>query len=526
MSLTNVAFTCCVEQTGGYLFGFLYEHAVETRLLNDTIVPTRNSCRDLCLDRVDCHYVTFDTRESTDVPCKLMAFNVTNPNSHISYREEYRELNAFPAKLGRFDVIGNSGIVSISSSLLPDSRLLLTARPEYWRGGPNTDNLSPDPLRALKVPYGEISSIFDPVTALHTPSEIDDNIFCHGAVLAEDGRLFTAGGDDGGGMNRDASTGLGNGLSNLRYFDYRTDKWTLLATKLQATRWYPTVVRTTTGGFWMIGGLQDGSNYVPQVNMEFFQPGDAITTRLQDNRVLVDNLEASYPFATLIPQTGNVFFFARRNFQIFDAISGAELDREEWNPQETNTVHGFRTGDFPGGMCLLPMREDPVTKFVKAEVIVFGGVEDYLNRTGLRDAARLTITDPVGKKNWTYETELMPYSRLTMDSVLYPNGKVLMFNGGRNGVTGGLVGESLMKGAANDVFVYDPEAPAGQRYSVLERSPFQRFYHSTATLIPDGRVLIMGTDQARFITEEPKAGGECDWVILNFILILYYLFIR
>ena len=102
MSLTNVAFTCCVEQTGGYLFGFLYEHAVETRLLNDTIVPTRNSCRDLCLDRVDCHYVTFDTRESTDVPCKLMAFNVTNPNSHISYREEYRELNAFPAKLGRF----------------------------------------------------------------------------------------------------------------------------------------------------------------------------------------------------------------------------------------------------------------------------------------------------------------------------------------------------------------------------------------------------------------------------------------
>jgi hypothetical protein len=496
------------EQTSGHLHGILFEFANETAVINDTISATRAACHSLCLDDFECHFVTFDTKATSDVACQLHKFRAAAPTAFISYREEYRELNAYPAKLGRFDVIGNSGIVAILASLMPNGKILLTSRPEYWRGGPNTDNLSRDPLRALKVPYGEIYSVFDPITGTHVPSEIDDNIFCHGVVLAEDGRLFTAGGDDGGGMNRDASTGLGNGLRNLRYFDYKTEAWTMLAPKLQATRWYPTVVRTTTGGYWMIGGLIDGTNYIPENSMEFFHPVNTITTNFMPNRVLVETLAASYPFATLIPQTGQVFMFAQKQFQIFDATSGAELDREAWTPNGANEIHGERTGDFPGGWCLLPMREDPITRYVRAEVITFGGVEDFLNRTGLRDAARIVITDPYGAKNWTYEKELMPYSRLTMDSVLYPNGKVLIFNGGRNGITGGLVGESLMKGSANDVFVYDPDAPEGERYSVLERSPFQRFYHSTAALVPDGRVLVMGTDQASYTSAAARSSGK------------------
>ena len=506
-----------LEQTSGHLHGFLWEFANETNLLESTTVASRDACLVLCQNKTGCHFVTFDISAMSNIACKLMAFKLVDATTTISYREEYRELNAFPAKLGRFDVIGNSGIVAISASLMPNSKILLTARPEYWRGGPNTDNLSPDPLRALKVPYGEISAIFDPITALHVPSEIDDNIFCHGVVLAEDGKLFTAGGDEGGGMNRDASTGLGNGLRNVRYFDHTTAEWTMLPPKLQATRWYPTIIRTTSGGYWIIGGLEDGTNYVPENSMEFYDPADTITTKFQANRMLVDNLAASYPFATMIPQTGHIFLFADSNYQVLDANSGAELDREVWTPGETNAVHGIRTADFPGGPCLLPMREDPVTKYVRAEVIVFGGVEDFYNRTGLRDAARIVITDPIGAKNWTYEEEPMPYSRLVMDSVLYPNGKVVLLNGGRNGVTGGLVGASLLRGSANDVFVYDPDAPVGQRYTVLARSPFQRFYHSTAILVPDGRILVMGTDQATFIDTDinvdPRASGGCDvWV--------------
>ena len=496
-------------QTSGHLHGFLWEFNDETVTLNSTTAASRESCHDLCEARSDCHYVTFDTRDISEVECNLMAFSVPNAMATISYREQYRELNSFPAKMGRIDVIGNSGVVAISSSLMPTGKVLLVARPEYWRGGPNTDNISPDALRALQVPYGEISSVFDPISALHIPSEIDDNIFCHGIVLAPDGRLFTAGGDDGGGMNRDASTGLGNGLRNVRYFDHISEEWQPIPPKLQVTRWYPTIVRTTTGGYWIIGGLDDGTDLIPQNSMEFYQPDDDITTKFMPNRVLVDNSMPSYPYACVIPQSGQIFLFAAKHFQVFDADSGAEVDREEWNPQETNAVTGIRTGDFPGGPTLLPMREDPATRYVTAEFIVFGGVDDYDNHTGLRDAARLVITDPVGQKKWTYEEDLMPYGRLVMDSVIYPNGKILLLNGGRNGMTGGPVGETLLRGSANDVFVYDPEAPVGQRYAVFEKSPFQRFYHSTAILVPDGRILIMGTDQTAFVNEEPKAKGLC-----------------
>lgn len=51
-----------------------------------------------------------------------------------------------------------------------------------------------------------------------------------------------------------------------------------------------------------------------------------------------------------------------------------------------------------------------------------------------------------------------------------------------------------------DVFDYNPDAPAGQKIKVLAASPNQRFYHSVAMLIPDGRIIVCGTDQATYVT--------------------------
>ena len=47
-----------------------------------------------------------------------------------------------------------------------------------------------------------------------------------------------------------------------------------------------------------------------------------------------------------------------------------------------------------------------------------------------------------------------------------------------------------------DIFCYNPEAAPGERFTVLANSDIRRFYHSTTLLIPDGRTLILGTDQA------------------------------
>ncbi|KAI9440938.1 hypothetical protein H4582DRAFT_1507008 [Lactarius indigo] len=42
--------------------------------------------------------------------------------------------------------------------------------------------------------------------------------------------------------------------------------------------------------------------------------------------------------------------------------------------------------------------------------------------------------------------------------------------------------------------LYDPSQPVGARISILNSTTIARMYHSEATLLPNGRVLISGSD--------------------------------
>jgi hypothetical protein len=478
----------------GYLFGYLRGGGISTVATSTTTSVA--TCLSQCNSNANCQYVAYDTRNPTNVKCYLMRFQ-TASGVTLGFRSTVEPPNNSPATKGRFDVIGTAGVVAIAANLMRDGRVLLGARPEYDRGGPNTDNISPDPNRARLVPFGEIAAIFDPITGISTPSPIDDNIFCHGAVPAADGRIFTAGGDGGGDMNRDAAIGFTNGLRKLRYFDPATDQWTILNAKLQVTRWYPTVTRLTNGNYFIIGGLVDGAtNFNTQMSAEIYDPSLPYT-RFVQSRLLQRTGTGGYPFLSVIPQSGHIWAFAYRHMVVIDKDSGNEIDSDE---SGAGLVHGVRTGDYPGGGCLLPMRED-ASGFVKAERIFFGGVESPQDETTVTDVPRMVITDPIGSLRWTYDSDRMPYGRVVSDCVLYPNGQALIFNGARKGRTGGSIGNPIMYAAANDVFAFNPEAPAGQKFSVLAATPNQRFYHSNTMLVPDGRVLVMGTDEGTFFKD-------------------------
>ena len=429
------------QQSSGYLFGYLRNGGIN--FLSSNTTTTKDDCRLQCSQNPNCHFASIDFRTSNAIVCNQYSFP-PDAQTTIGYRVHVLPPNYSPTTLGRFDIIGNSGIVTIHTDLLPNGKLLCTARPEYQRGGPNYDNISPDPARAAVVTYGEISSVFDPATGTHIVVPIDDNIFCHGSILQEDGRIFTAGGDNGGDMGRAASAGFTNGLRNLRYFDPATNVWTILPVQLQVTRWYPTIVRTTTGIFWIIGGLADGAGGGVQMTIERWIPGTSYTTILPLT-CLTETGTVGYPFATPIPQTNDIFVFAYNRFSVFDATTGEEVE----TPNPNNYVHGVRSGDFPGGYCVLPMREDS-TGFVKAEGIFFGGTEaPNTNETSLRDVARIVLTNPIGQRIFTYDSDSMPYGRVVSDCVLYPNGYALIFNGARLGRTGGSIGAPLMSASAN-----------------------------------------------------------------------------
>ena len=42
-------------------------------------------------------------------------------------------------------------------------------------------------------PFGEIVSLFDPISGTHVPVQIDDSLFCLGAALLANGNVFQAG---------------------------------------------------------------------------------------------------------------------------------------------------------------------------------------------------------------------------------------------------------------------------------------------------------------------------------------------
>jgi len=71
-----------------------------------------------------------------------------------------------------------------------------------------------------------------------------------------------------------------------------------------------------------------------------------------------------------------------------------------------------------------------------------------------------------------------------------PDGTLLIVNGARQGHAG--------FGSATDpnlnAVLYDPTLPVNARFSILGSTSIARMYHSEATLLPDGRVLISGSD--------------------------------
>ena len=70
------------------------------------------------------------------------------------------------------------------------------------------------------------------------------------------------------------------------------------------------------------------------------------------------------------------------------------------------------------------------------------------------------------------------------------DGSVLILNG----ATQGVAGFGLAEGPNFGAVLYDPTQPIGSRFSILGDTIVARMYHSEAVLLPDGRVLVSGSD--------------------------------
>ncbi|RVW96246.1 Aldehyde oxidase GLOX1 [Vitis vinifera] len=156
---------------------------------------------------------------------------------------------------------------------------------------------------------------------------------------------------------------------------------------------------------------------------------------------------------------------------------------------------GSRNYPASGMSALLPLNlQGGNAKDIQAEVLVCGGAkpeafnlaEKKTFLPALKDCGRIQITNPAAA--WKIET--MPSRRVMGDMLLLPTGDVLMLNGAEQGTSAW--------GAAEvpnfTPVLYSPQKPMNERFTELEPTSIARMYHSSSAVLPDGKILVAGSN--------------------------------
>ena len=134
---------------------------------------------------------------------------------------------------------------------------------------------------------------------------------------------------------------------------------------------------------------------------------------------------------------------------------------------------------------------------------------DTWNVPASSECHRIT-PEPVDGSSPAYvQDDNLPIGRTMGQFIALPDGTLLVVNGAENGTAGyaqrtgttttfGAMpfGESLSTGPVGQPAIYNPNAAPGSRWSTagLSSSNIPRLYHSSAVLLPDGSVMIAGSN--------------------------------
>jgi len=248
---------------------------------------------------------------------------------------------------------------------------------------------------------------------------------------------------------------------------------------LLAGRWYPSAMIMANGSVLVLGG-EVGSNSAPAPSCEILPPPPGGYAKYLDwlDRTDPNNL---YPFMFVLP-SGGIFVVYYNEARIIDEVT---FDTVKTLPNLPGSVINFlagRTYPLEGTGVLLPQYppySDPVT------VLVCGG---SANGNAMAIDNCVSTQPEVASPTWTIER--MPSQRVMSCICALPDGTYLILNG----ATEGVAGFGLATGPNLGAILYDPSQPVNQRMSIMATTIVARLYHAEAMLLPDGRVLVSGSD--------------------------------
>ncbi|RWR86159.1 Glyoxal oxidase [Cinnamomum micranthum f. kanehirae] len=377
-------------------------------------------------------------------------------------------------------LVTNAGISTMHTAVTRYGTVVLLDRTDIGR----TRKLLPkgncryDPHdRALHRDCYAHSVLFDPATNGIRPLKILTDTWCSSGQFLPDGTLLQTGGDL-------------DGLNKIRKFapcppNERCDWEELRSPALSAGRWYATNQILPDGSVIIVGGR--GANSV-----EFYPPAAGGGQAAVDFPFLADvedkQMDNLYPYVHLLPD-GNLFIFANTKSVLYDYKSNRIVRNF---PDLEGGPRNYPSAGSSAMLALDSEKDESST----AEIVICGGAKfgAFLERSNDAPAhgtcGRIVATDP--KSGW--ELEAMPFGRIMGDMVLLPTGDLLIVNGAQAGTQG-------FEQASDPVLyplLYRPAEPAGLRFMTLSPTAVPRMYHSTANLLPDGRILIAGSNPHYF----------------------------
>lgn len=273
------------------------------------------------------------------------------------------------------------------------------------------------------------------------------DIFCAGHNALADGRLFIAGGHDHNtGKKQDPI-----GVAEADLYDPVARSWTP-APVMNQKRWYPTNVGLPNGKSLIFGG-QAG----PQVPSHTVEEYDAPTNTMRTLPASATKPMGMYPRMFLMAN-GKVLRCGPQALSLYFNTATSS-----WT-NLARMIHGSRSR---GSVALLPGAQTVLT--------VGGG------SNGSPTASAEILDTSQATPKWR-STAPMTHPRLLANSVVLPDGQVFVVGGGRTFKY------------TDPVFVPELFNPATETWSLMSPHQAGRMYHSTALLLPDGRVLSAGQD--------------------------------
>ncbi|MEV4343999.1 galactose oxidase-like domain-containing protein [Actinoplanes sp. NPDC049596] len=342
---------------------------------------------------------------------------------------------ADPGTAGGWSPVAETPVVPVFTAMLPNGKVLI------W------DSVGDNPTESYPDHTFTRAMVWNPVGNTYKRVDLQgSNIFCAGFAHLANGNILVAGGNANAKMD---------GIVRTHVFDWRSETWAR-GKDMAAARWYPSVAETANGEGVIIGGGPSTA--------EVYEGDGGIRTLPGFTRYNA----RIYPYLVSRPDT-QLGLIGPSTTAFTIATSGNGVI----------TATGSRDGLFRDYGSF-------ATYDIGKSVVVGGGNLTEGGATQVPTRTAVVMNAGAGPFPSVTATGSLSTGRRQLNATLLADGSVLATGGMTSAATSPLVD---LEHAATAAERWDP---ATGRWTVLASASRVRQYHSTAVLLPDGRVMTGG----------------------------------